>query len=148
MATHSCILAWRIPWTQEPWRLQFMGSQRVRCDWATHKHTHTHTHSCSAVSESLWLQRLQPTRLVFDPLPLLHGIVTARTLEWVPFPPLGNLPDPGLNLSLLHSKQILYCWINKVAVICTSEDLDLEGTQKNVFVCLEWAWHMTIFMTC
>ena len=27
MATHSSILAWRIPWTEEPDRLQFMGSQ-------------------------------------------------------------------------------------------------------------------------
>ena len=32
MATHSSILAWRIPWTEEPSRLQFMGSQRVRYD--------------------------------------------------------------------------------------------------------------------
>ena len=30
MATHSSILAWRIPWTEEPDRLQSMGSQRVR----------------------------------------------------------------------------------------------------------------------
>ena len=30
MATHSSILAWRIPWTEEPGRLQSMGSQRVR----------------------------------------------------------------------------------------------------------------------
>ena len=29
MATHSGILAWKIPWTEEPRRLQFMGSQRV-----------------------------------------------------------------------------------------------------------------------
>ena len=29
MATHSCILAWRIPWTEEPGRSQSMGSQRV-----------------------------------------------------------------------------------------------------------------------
>ena len=29
MATHSSILAWRIPWTEEPVRLQSMGSQRV-----------------------------------------------------------------------------------------------------------------------
>ena len=29
MATHSSILAWRIPWTKEPGRLQPMGSQRV-----------------------------------------------------------------------------------------------------------------------
>ena len=32
MATHSSILAWKIPWTEEPGRLQFMGSQRVRHD--------------------------------------------------------------------------------------------------------------------
>ena len=30
MATHSSILVWRIPWTEEPGRLQSMGSQRVR----------------------------------------------------------------------------------------------------------------------
>ena len=35
MATHSSILAWRIPWTEEPNRLQSTGSQRVRHDWAT-----------------------------------------------------------------------------------------------------------------
>ena len=29
METHSCILAWRIPWTEEPGRLQSMGPQRV-----------------------------------------------------------------------------------------------------------------------
>ena len=32
MATHFSILAWRIPWTQEPGRLQSLGSQRVRHD--------------------------------------------------------------------------------------------------------------------
>ena len=32
MATHSSILAWRIPWTEDPGRLQFMGSQRVGHD--------------------------------------------------------------------------------------------------------------------
>ena len=32
MATHSSILAWRIPWTEEPRGLQSMGSQRVRHD--------------------------------------------------------------------------------------------------------------------
>ena len=32
MATHSNILAWRIPWTEDPDRLQSMGSQRVRQD--------------------------------------------------------------------------------------------------------------------
>ena len=32
MATHSSILAWRIPWTEEPGRLQSMGLQRVKHD--------------------------------------------------------------------------------------------------------------------
>ena len=32
MATHSSILAWRIPWTEEPGGLQFTGSQRVGHD--------------------------------------------------------------------------------------------------------------------
>ena len=35
MATHSSTLAWKIPWMEVPGRLQSMGSQRVRHDWAT-----------------------------------------------------------------------------------------------------------------
>ena len=35
MATNSSILAWRIPWTEEPDGLGSMGSQRVGHDWAT-----------------------------------------------------------------------------------------------------------------
>ena len=35
MAAHSSILDWEIPWTEEPGRLQSMGSQRVRQDSAT-----------------------------------------------------------------------------------------------------------------
>ena len=34
MATHSSILAWKIPWTEEPGKLQSMESQRVSPDWA------------------------------------------------------------------------------------------------------------------
>ena len=39
MTTHSSILAWRIPWTEEPGRLESMGSQRVLHDWAINTHT-------------------------------------------------------------------------------------------------------------
>ena len=38
MATHSSILAWEIPWTEEPEGLQTMGLQRVRHNWATKQH--------------------------------------------------------------------------------------------------------------
>ena len=38
MATHSNTLAWKIPWTEKPGRLQSMGSQRVGQDWRTSLH--------------------------------------------------------------------------------------------------------------
>ena len=41
MATHSSILAWEIPWTEEPDRLQSMGSQRLRYECVT-DHAHVH----------------------------------------------------------------------------------------------------------
>ena len=39
MATHSSILAWEIPWTEESGGLQSMGSQRAGHDRATNTHT-------------------------------------------------------------------------------------------------------------
>ena len=46
MAIHSSILAWKIPWTEEPGRLKSMGLQKVRHHSAhTHTHTHTRTHT-------------------------------------------------------------------------------------------------------
>ena len=52
MASRSSIVAWKIPWTEEPGGLQSMGLQRVGHDWArmrmrvhTDTHTHTHTHT-------------------------------------------------------------------------------------------------------
>ena len=39
------------------------------------------------------------------PGPFVHGILQARILEWVAFPPLGDLPDPGIkhvSLACLH----------------------------------------------
>ena len=44
MATHSSVLAWRIPWTEEPGGLQSIGLHRVRHDWGDLARTHAHTH--------------------------------------------------------------------------------------------------------
>ena len=38
MATHSSTLARNIPWAEEPWRLQSMGSQRIEHNWVTSLH--------------------------------------------------------------------------------------------------------------
>ena len=92
-ASHSSILAWRISWTEEPGRLQSMGSQRVGHDWTTNTssvgpQTPVSTegyeegqviHACvcawcgvcvcvyvlvTVVSDSLWPHGLKPTRLL------------------------------------------------------------------------------------
>ena len=52
MAPHSITLAWKIPWTKEPGRLQSMGSLRVGHDWAT---------SLSLFTFMRWRRKLQPT---------------------------------------------------------------------------------------
>ena len=47
MVTHSTILAWKIPWAEEPEGLQSMGSQRVKQDRLCLRiHAHTHTYHC------------------------------------------------------------------------------------------------------
>ena len=62
IATHSSILAWRIPWTEEPGWPQCMGSQRVRHNWVTISlslsHTHTHTHTMSEGQQVIWADSL------------------------------------------------------------------------------------------
>ena len=57
MAPHSSTLAWQIPWTEEPGRLQSMGSLRVGHDWAASLSLFTFMH---------WTRQWQPT-LVFLP---------------------------------------------------------------------------------
>ena len=52
MAPHSSTLAWKIPWMEEPGRLQSMGSLRVRHDWATWLSLFTLMH---------WRRKWQPT---------------------------------------------------------------------------------------
>ena len=54
--SHSSILAWRIPWTEEPGGLHSTGSQRVRCNWSDLTHTHTHTHTQDPVMFNLFLR--------------------------------------------------------------------------------------------
>jgi len=54
MAIHSSILAWRIPWTEEPGGLQSMGSQRVRHDWATDTNFRLSNHN-QALMVQTWL---------------------------------------------------------------------------------------------
>ena len=49
--SHSIVLAWRIPWTEKPGRLQPLGSQRVRHNWETFTFT---SHQDINVRVSIW----------------------------------------------------------------------------------------------
>ena len=55
MAPHSSTLAWKIPWMEEPGRLQSMGSLRVGHDWATSLSLFTFLH---------WRRKWQPTSVL------------------------------------------------------------------------------------
>ena len=74
MATHSIILAWKIPRTKEPGRLQSMGSQRVRNNWATNAFT-----LLLSVSHSVMANPMDCS----PPDSSVHEIFQARILEWV-----------------------------------------------------------------
>ena len=61
MATHPSILARKIPWTEDPGRLQPIILQRVRYDWVTeHTHARTHPHTLAEQQGSRAWQRLLP----------------------------------------------------------------------------------------
>ena len=64
MATHSSILAWRIPWTEEPGRLQSMRSQRVRHEWSNWACTHSEVQDAHTLSFSNSSSRKQIYRVI------------------------------------------------------------------------------------
>ena len=67
MAPHSSTLAWKIPWTEEPGRVQSTGSLRVERDWAT---------SLSLFTFRQWRRKWQPTPV------LLTGESQGRGAWW------------------------------------------------------------------
>ena len=83
MAPHSSILAWKLPWTEEPGRLQSMGSLRVGHDWVTSLSLFTFLH---------WRRKWQPTALFLLENPgdggawwaAVYGVAQSRTrLKWL-----------------------------------------------------------------
>ena len=120
MAIHSSTLAWKIPWTEEPDRLQSMGSQRVRHDWATslsfpftRAHVFmitTHPWNPSELSHGLYslevkwseVKSLSRVRLFATPWTVAYqapqSMEFSRQEYWsgLPFPSPGDLPNPEI----------------------------------------------------
>ena len=119
---HSSLLAWRIPWTEEPGGLQSMRSQRVSHDWVTITHTHTHTHeiywlykpfSNQVILEQKWVlilviqlcvRLLSRVRLLVTPwtvahqAPLSMGFPRQEYWSGLSSPSPGDFPNPGIKL--------------------------------------------------
>ena len=119
MATHSNTLAWKIPWTEKPGRLQSMWSQRVGHNWATSLHFTSEgpyptlvTVHCS-VTQSCWLCNSMDCSM--PGFPVLHYLPEfAQThVHWVsdaiqPSHPLLSPSSSALNLS---QHQGLFQWV-------------------------------------
>ena len=88
MATHSSILAWRIPWTEEPGGLQSMGLQSVRHDWVIYTHTHfilwLHWALVVMCSLSTFGPRVQLPQGRWEP------ITSSSNRDWICIPGIGR----------------------------------------------------------
>ena len=137
MAIYFSILAWRIPWTEKPGRLQPMGSQRLGHDWPTNMFTFTvlgrnkkSFRICSDIF-SKWLECYKSQNLNYTSF-CVYLFTQSYLILWDPMDcsPSGSsihgdspgkntgvgchalfqgiFPTQGSNPDLPHCKQILY----------------------------------------
>ena len=117
-ATHSSTLVWRIPWTEEPGRLQSMGSQRIGHGWATFPFTFFSIHSTE------WVL-LDPCTYTY-PFLICNSPTWCLSASWVFYCPLIQL----LLLVLLFL--LLWC-----SLCCVTGTLS-NGAFKIVWMDIQW----------
>ena len=119
MAIHPSTIAWKIPWTEEPGRLQSMGSQRVRHNWAT------------SLSLSVWTSRRSNQSILNEISPecSLEGLMLklklqyfdhlmrrsdsfVKTLIWERLKARGEGDDRGWNGWMTPLTQWTRVWVN------------------------------------
>jgi len=117
MAIHSSILSWRIPWTEKAGRLQSVGSQRVRHDWATNTHI-------------LFLQKKKKKKKVIG---ILIGIALNQSILLGSDILILNL----LTMSMIHVSTILWLIIlSAMSYHLFTSLLPLQLTPKYFFFML------------
>ena len=106
MATHSSILAWRIPWTEEPGRLQPMWLQESN----TTEHTHIHTHACTCTHTRAHTQSWTCFFFFFNWSKLLYSVMLVSAVQkresavciYVSPASWASLPSPAPSTPLGH----------------------------------------------
>ena len=107
MATHSSIFAWKIPWMEEPSRLQSMGLQRVGHDWTT-----SLSFSRCKVAELVHLGELASKDCAFSMTPYCLPVekwlseLTKRPVNWLKFSSLTC----HFNLLWFNSEACAVCY--------------------------------------
>ena len=102
---HSSVLAWEIPWTEEPGWLQCMGSQRVRGDWVTFTSFHfIIPYPCVNPLGLVTFVPMIPLQISYFHLHSHH--TQASSLLPIRVPP--NFPDMGFDWSCLATIASLY----------------------------------------
>ena len=85
MATHSNVLTWRIPWTEEPGRLQYIWLRRVRHNWSNLACMHTHRIleqiQARARQDLFWTNATLPTAGPQMFLEILEDFLS-RQIDW------------------------------------------------------------------
>ena len=134
IATHSSILAWEIPWTEEPGELQSMGSQRVRQDRVT-KCTHRHI---SLLPRPGQLDRLVLEPGIRNPLSLLF--FAAETIKGPTGGSGGGHGSPERSKQRLQSQWVIFWWI--CSILFSAECLYSAYLYFSSFSFPSWLCHM------
>ena len=121
-ATHSSVLTWRIPWTEEPSRLQSMGLQRVRYDWETFTFT-------VRVCTGLQVQRVAAFHLVTQEFRLLisHYYIIWNTWGADHFNRRKNVIEDQTAV-VAHGRHHFCSQVGYCSISLTVNDLKSEGT--------------------
>ena len=104
MATHSSTVAWKIPWMEEPGRLQSMGSWRVRHDWVTSLSLFTFMH---------WRRKWQPTPV------FLPGESQGRESGGLPSRGSHRVGHDWSDLAAAAAASGGFCWTHMKSLIPT-----------------------------
>ena len=121
MAPHSSTLAWKIPWAEEPGRLQSMGSLRVGHDWAT---------SLSSFTSMHWRRKWQPT-----PVFCLENPRDGGTW-WAAICGVAQSQTQLKRLSRIQNIMILFCYLSFIA--------EVWNPSWFLFLC----WHLCLVYVC
>ena len=103
MATHSSILIWKIPWTEEPGRLQSMGLQRARHDWT---HTLVFSISLSGTYHASWLNFPSSVHLYLIKVWSYHFLSSSLLSKDLTFETTSSASNCSKLFSLFHLPNI------------------------------------------